>query len=146
MATVLNRTTKQLIPSANTPDHSSAEWIINPDLSAVLGQPAKYWVITGDAVSLMDQAQRDAVDAAELTAARDLAANQIDGPESIVRALALVIQDEINLHANRVTAILDAVDNAGTFAALKTAIAAIPDVPTRTPAQLKTALRNRLGT
>ena len=63
MATVLNRTTKQLIPSANTPDYPVADWIINPDLSAVEGFASVYWVITGDIVTLMTQGERDAVDA-----------------------------------------------------------------------------------
>lgn len=45
MASVLNRTTKQFIQSANTPDFPTADWIINPDLTAVAGAPIKYWII-----------------------------------------------------------------------------------------------------
>jgi hypothetical protein len=51
MSTVLNRTTKELIESANTPDYSPDEWIINPDMSAVAGLPPNQWVIDGDTVS-----------------------------------------------------------------------------------------------
>ncbi len=146
MATVLNRTNKQLVTSANTVEYPPEDWIIEPDLSAVVGQPSKYWTVTGDVVSLMSQGQRDAVDAALLSAARDAVAAAFDNVEDIERAFALVLLDELNLHAARVTAILDAVDGAGTLAALKTAVLAINDVPQRTIGQLKTALRGKLGT
>lgn len=63
MATVLNRTTKQLLVSVNTPDYSTATWIINPNLSAVVGVPVEYWKITGDVVSEMDASEKAAVDA-----------------------------------------------------------------------------------
>jgi hypothetical protein len=45
MSSVLHKTTKQLIPSVNTPDYMDGNWIINPDLSAVVGIPTKYWAI-----------------------------------------------------------------------------------------------------
>lgn len=145
MATVLNRTTKALIVSANTADYPLIDWIINPDLSAVAGFAAKYWTISGDTVSLLDQAGRAAVDAAILSAERDAVAAAMDALEDYSRAFALVVLDEINLHATRITDILNAVDNASNLATLKSAVALIPDVPQRTIAQLKTALRNKLG-
>jgi hypothetical protein len=43
---------------------SNAAWLWDPDLTAVGGVPEKYWVLTGDVVSEMDQASKDAVDAA----------------------------------------------------------------------------------
>lgn len=145
MASVLNRTTKAFITSANTPDYPTADWIINPDLSAVAGFDSKYWTISGDTVSLLDQAGRDAVDAALLSAQRDTIAAVMDAVEDYGRAFALVVLDEINLHATRITAILNAVDGASSLTNLKTAVALIPDVPQRTIDQLKTALRNKLG-
>ena len=69
MASVLNRTTKEVLPSVNTPDYSPKDWIINPDLTAVNGFPSKYWIITGDVVTLMSDVERAAVDAAEATTA-----------------------------------------------------------------------------
>lgn len=68
MASVLNRTTKEFLRSVNTPEYDVAEWIINPDLSALAGVPIKYWKISGDAVTEMTQAEKDAVDAAEQSA------------------------------------------------------------------------------
>ena len=100
MSSVLHRTTKQFHRSVNTPDFDPADWIINPDLSAVGGFPSKHWVITGDVVSLMDQADRDAVDAREaadaLTADRTANKLRIDD-ERVLKAFALVVLDEINL-------------------------------------------------
>jgi hypothetical protein len=70
MATLLHRTTKQLLVSVdpNGLPEPIANYIEDPDLSAVTGEPNKYWIITGDVVTLMDQAAQDAVDAAELAA------------------------------------------------------------------------------
>lgn len=121
MATVLNRTTKQLIESANTPEYPIGNWIINPNLSAVAGFANKYWIITGDAVTLMDAAQRAAVDAAELTAQLNAISNGIDAAGTYARAFAEIVMDEINI------------------------LRANDGLAPRTLAQLKTALRNKLG-
>ena len=121
MATVLNRTTKQLILSANTPGYPVGDWIINPNMSAVVGYESKYWIITGDVISLMDQTARDAVDAQELSDSRDSIANELDHLEGIMRAFAGVVLDEINT--------------------LRTE----HSLPDRTLAQLKTAIRGKLG-
>jgi hypothetical protein len=122
MANVLNRTTKVFHSSVNTPDYPVEDWIINPNLDAVVGFAPRYWIITGDVITLMDQAARDAVDAARLVAKRDAIADQIEQVESYTRAFALVVLDEINI--------------------LRTAAG----LGTRTAAQLKTAVRNKLDT
>ena len=116
---VLNRTTKQYIKSANTPDYPLIDWIHNPDLSLVAGFDSRYWVINGDAVTLMSQAERDTVDAAILSAAKDYAANEID-TDVYLSAFALVVLDEINI--------------------LRAAHSLTP----RTKAQLKTAVRGKM--
>jgi len=147
MADVLNRTTKQFIASANTVEYPVEAWIINPDLSAVVGQPSKYWKINGgDVVSLMTQQERDAVDAAALVSARDALAAEMDNLESYARAFALVVLDEINTHATNISADRLAAVNGGSYGAFRTAATAVSATPTRTIAQLKTALRNKLGT
>ncbi len=146
MANVLNRTTKQFIPSANTVEYPVEDWIINPDMSAVVGQPSKYWTISGDTVSLMSQGERDAVDAALIASARDALAAEMDQVESYARAFALVVLDEINAHATNISGDRLAAVNGGTYAAFRTAATAVSSTPTRTIAQLKTALRNKLGT
>jgi hypothetical protein len=145
MANVLNRTTKQFLTSANTPEYPVEQWIHNPDMSEVVGYPSKYWVITGDVVTLMSKAERDAVDANELDANRDATATRMDNVEDIIRALALTTMDDLNLHSERMNAILDAIDQNSTLATIKSAIADIPNIPQRTGAQLKTSVRSKLG-
>lgn len=146
MASVLNRATKQYLESTNTPDYPPAEWILNPDISAVVGQPTKYWRIVGDIVSLLTQAERDAVDAAEREAQRDAAAQQLQQVEDLLRAFMLTVLDELNLHAAKHNAILTAIDNGANFSGLKANIALVADYPQRTEAQLRTTVRNKLGT
>jgi len=145
MASVLNRTTRQYLASAHTPDYPTVDWIHNPDMSAVVGFDSRYWVITGDVVTLMDAAARASLDAAALEAARDSLAGQLDQTEDILRAVVLMVLDELNAHSAKVNALLTAIDNASTLANLKTAVAAIADLPTRTAAQVKTAIRSKLG-
>ena len=147
MPLYVHRTTKQVLPSTSPAalTEPEANYIKDPDLSAVAGFSSIYWIITGDIVSLMTQAERDAVDAAQLTANRDSTAAQLDQLEGVFRAFALALLDELNRHSSRVTAILDAIDGANNLAGVKTAIAAIPDLPQRTVAQLKAAIRNKLG-
>ena len=78
------------VASADLPEPES-NYILYPDLSAVEGQPTKYWEnISGDNVTLMDAAARAVVDADE-KAARNTA--EIDALDNvIVRALL----EEIN--------------------------------------------------
>jgi len=71
MASVVNRTTKQYLGSVHTPDYSPVDWIIDPDLSSVIGVPSKYWNISGDIITEMTQPEKDAVDAAEAIVIRD---------------------------------------------------------------------------
>jgi len=53
--------------------------------------------------------------------------------------------DELNADSAKINALLTAIDNASSLANLKTAVLAIKDLPTRTAAQVKTAIRNKLG-
>lgn len=146
MAAVLNRVTKQYLPSANTPEYPVSDWIINPDLSAVAGFDSRYWTVIGDTVSLMSPAERAAVDAASATSERDAIASDVDGAHPrIIRALAELLVDEFNAHATKMNALLDAIDAASSLATLKTAVAGIANHPDRTLAQLKTAIRNKLN-
>ena len=145
MSDVVNRTTNQYLRSVHEPDYPLVDWLHDPDLSAVTGYGSQYWVITGDVVTLMDQAARDAVDAQILSDTRDAIANELDQLEGGLRALTGSILDELNAHALKLNAILDAIDGAGNLNEVKTAIAAITDYPQRTIAQVKTVFRNWLG-
>ncbi len=145
MANVLNRTTKQYITSANTPEYPTAQWIIDPNMSAVVGFGSQYWIITGDVVTLMNQSQRDAVDAAALNAARDAKAARMDDLEDELRATQMATNQGLNQTNARLNSVLDAIDAATTLANLKTAVLAIANLPQRTAADVKTAVRNQLG-
>lgn len=113
MADVLHRTTKQLLRSVNTPDYPSEDWIINPDLSAVGGYASKYWLISGDAVSLMSEADRATLDAAEAAAAETAAKEtQIARLDSDPMLKALIVfeaqktgESAVNIKAALVAAI-----------------------------------------
>lgn len=93
MSNVLNRTTLQYLQSVNTPDYPIGDWVINPDLSGVVGVPQKYWKLTGDVVSEMTQPEKDAVDAAEAAAVlfTSAEAEQIDDFETAGTAYATVL-------------------------------------------------------
>jgi len=147
MPNYVHRTTKQYLQSWSPNDlpEPLANYIENPDLSAVVGVPSRYWVITGDVITEMSQAEKDAVDAALLQAARDAVASQVDGVEDIIRALALTLLDELNNHADKINAILDAADTAANINDFKSSMLAITDYPQRTIEQLKTTIRNKLG-
>ncbi len=124
-----------------------ADWIWDPSITAAAQQvDPKYWLITGDAISLMSVAQRDAVDVAELIAARDALESLIDDPETYERAFALLVLDTFNAQAQKINEILNAADTATSLAEFKTAMALIQDAPERTSAQLKIALRNKIDT
>lgn len=145
MANVLHRSTREYLRSVHGPAYPMEEWIHDPILEAVEGYQNKYWIVTGDTVSLMNQAQRDAVDAADLIAIRDSAASELSKVESILRAFMLVVIDEFNAHALKHNAILTAIDSATSLADLKTRVGTITDYPSRTTDQLRTAIRNKLG-
>lgn len=109
MADVLNRTTKVHQQSVNTPDFPTAAWIINPDLSAVVGFESKYWTITGDVVTLMSVSERAAVDTAEAAALTTsnrsgavASVDQISGLGVEHRALIQLLNKRDNFNTNRI--------------------------------------------
>lgn len=89
MAAVINRTTLVYHKSVNTPDYPPADWIINPDMSAVEGVSKIYWKVVGDTVVEMDQSEKDAVDAAQAAAAT-AAARAAVPPDDPIAADGLV--------------------------------------------------------
>jgi hypothetical protein len=124
MGSFLHRTTKQYLQSAdpNGLPEDLSNYISAPDLSAVAGVPPRYWNISGDVVTEMTQPQKDAVDAALLDAARDAAISaEIDNVEAIGRQIVKMMVSELNI------------------------LRALHGLPDRTTAQVKTQIRNELG-
>ncbi len=107
MADVFNRTTGEFIPSAHTPNFPVADWVINPDLTAVLGQPVRFWFITGATnpegqeelgiVSVGEQATIDAALATAKLAAEKAGAKTDIDVERVVRALVDMLPGEFNI-------------------------------------------------
>lgn len=123
MAAVLNRATKEFKASAHTPNFDPADWIINPDLSAVQGQPVKYWMINGDVVTLATLAEQDVIDdafaATQATRAKEEEKNRFDN-ERLLKAFAELVIDQFNV------------------------LRAIEGLPDLTFAQLRTAIRDKI--
>lgn len=71
MSIVLNKNTKEIFYSVNTPDYPETDYIINPDLSNVTDLKPSYWKIEGKNVLPMTVAEKMAVDI-ELTAEKEL--------------------------------------------------------------------------
>lgn len=145
---VIHRTTLQFVASANTPDFPEPTWKHNPDMSAVVGVPVHFqkWDAVAERPIPQTAGEQAATAAARLTASRNATAAQLDQVEGVLRAFMLLLVDELNLHSARLNSILTAIDGAGTYANMRTAIAAIADLPTRTAQQLRDAIRNKLGT
>lgn len=102
----LHRTTKILHLNVSPGDMAErygnlTDWIYDPDMSAVDGHPAKHWTINlDDTISLKEQTERDQIDADEAQAATDADRAEQKGridKERILKAVVLVMLDEINL-------------------------------------------------
>ncbi len=122
MPNYLHRTTRQHIRSISPADLAEvqANYIRDPDLSAVAGFNTIYWTITGNVVTLKSESERDAIDAAAVETAKDAVADELDNTQAIMRAFAKVMLIEINT------------------------LRATQALPSRTLAQLKTAVRSNL--
>lgn len=102
MPNYLHRTTKQYSRSVSPVDlvEPAANYIQDPDISAVEGQPNKYWVITGDVVTLASAGEQTAIDAA-LDAAgiqneKDSATSQTDTNRLLLGFMETMV-GEINI-------------------------------------------------
>lgn len=148
MSDVINRTTLQFLRSVNDPLYPEPTWKANPDMSQVAGVDPRFWKwdAVNDRPIPMTAGEQATAIAAALSAARDGAAERLTQAEDITRAFMLLVLDELNAHTAKVNAILDAIDAAASLAGLKTAIGLLADLPTRTEQQLRTAIRNKLGT
>jgi hypothetical protein len=107
------------------------------------------WVDDGETVAV-SQVRRAALVAARLVELKAKAVTAFqDGQREDARrdrAIALVTLDEVNALRQWITDFKTAVANAATLAALKTAVAALPNVPQRTATQAKNAVVARLDT
>lgn len=112
--------------------------------------PLMVWDAGLGNVRAMTAGELSARPAQRLAAAQALVASyttvdiQTQPLAALVRAVVLLMLDEFNGHALKVNAILDAIDAAANLGQIKTAVAAIADLPPRTKAQLVTALVTKI--
>ncbi len=94
----LHRTDLRLLHSVSEAElpEPAANYIREPDLSAVRGQLTRYWEISGDTVSLMDRAARDTADLTDLNSDRDSASGELDDVENLQRATILAQLEPLN--------------------------------------------------
>jgi hypothetical protein len=121
---VIHRTTLQYLVSVNTPDYPEPTWKWAPDMSQVVGIAPIYWKWDAgtERPIPMTAGEQAVVNTAIETARRDSEASQLTQVENILRAIVLVVLDEINV--------------------LRSALL----LTTRTESQVRTAIRNKLGT
>ena len=98
MPDYLHRITKQYQTSISPSDlkEDISNYIQSPDLSEVVGFQAQYWTIVGDNVGLKTLAERDAIDSIVNSERLDAIANDFDRPQTIIKAFAEVMLDQIN--------------------------------------------------
>ena len=148
MGDFLHRTTRQLYisTSPNQLAEVVGNYIEDPDLVAVEGVPSKYWIITGDIVTEMTQVEKDAIDSAELEGSRDSNIQaQIDDLESVFRQFVIMTTSEINILRGWIVDYKVEVAAASNLGNLQARVAALPDLLDRAFAQIKTQLRDALG-
>jgi len=148
MANVVDRLTGECRRSVHTPNFPIATHIHNPaNFDDVVSWPQPYRVINGDVISLADAATRAAIDtvlqAAKVAAEKVAEQNEFDD-KRVLKALAELLVTEFNLHAEKTNAVLAAAASANNLGDFKTAMSAITDLPVRTFAQLRTAIRDNI--
>lgn len=142
-----------VLVSVHTPDYDTrTDVVINPDLSLLEGiVPIRFWKHVAGAIVEYTQAEKDAQDAAEAAAAdlstREGAKSGLAGFQSqalLLRALADVIKDEINILRGQWVTFQAEVAAANNLSSLKAGVASMPALSDRTLAQLRTAIESRV--
>lgn len=113
--------------------------------------PIRYLKVVVDAVEVMTQAEKDAVDAAIaaaiLAAQRDGAKTVFDSAAQegkILKAVILLLIDELNDLRGWLVDFKVEVAAATSLADLKTRVAGLPNMADRTSAQARTAIRSKI--
>jgi len=141
------------LDSISSPDYAGrTDVVIQPDISALAGIPIIYWKHVAGAIVEMTVSEKSAVDAAIIQAAINamrsggISTLVVQSPAGIVlRAFADILKDEFNIIRQWITDFKADVAAATTLADLKTRVAADPDLPDRTLAQLKTAIQDKIS-
>ena len=121
----IERTTLAYFRSVNDPLHPYVDYLPvavgSPEEALITSVPAKYLTLAGDVLAEVDQPTKDSIDAVLLDLSRDTVVDELDQTETLLRAFANVMRSEINI------------------------LRAEHSLPARTLAQLKSAMRQELG-
>jgi hypothetical protein len=139
-------------PSASSPDSAGrSDFLVNPDLSGVLGSPQKYWKHVAGVLEVMTAGEQAAVDAAIAQATVDTmrtgGKNLLDAAEAdgvLLRAFADIIKDEINILRQWTVSFKAEVAAATNLANLQSRVATLSTLNDRTLSQLRTAIKNKI--
>lgn len=122
-----------------------------PNVGALQGIPIRYWKHLAGSIVEMSQVEKDALDAEVVITLRDntrLAGKNIIDAQTAIgiieRAVADITRDEINNIRQWIMSFKAEVALASTFANLKVRVATLPDMPDRTLAQLRAAIKSRI--
>lgn len=125
--------------------------IREPDVTGLVGVPVLYWKHSGGFIVEMTALEKSTLDAEIVAQALD---DMQEGGKSvlsaatpsgiILRAVADITKDEINLLRQWLASFKVQVAASTNLANLQTRVAALPDMPDRTLAQLRTAIQNRI--
>ena len=151
MPNYLHRVTKEYLTSLSPAGltEPAANYIMDPELSAVVGFESRYWTIVGDVVTLQTPVERDATDAAVLASQ---VAQEKGGAEAyyhlsqaesrVLRAVVVLLVDELNLLRTQWRSFQTATAVSNNLADIKTGVAGLPTLNNRTLAQAKSAIIN----
>lgn len=145
-ALVFDQRVRSLAPVVHTALgrlNDKAKWVVVYDPSATQAQrdAVASWIASVDL-----DAEVAAATLAELRAAANACfQNGTGAPDKLDRAVAMVLLDEINNLRQWITSFKAAVAAATSFGNLQTRVAALANMPDRTPAQAKTAVTNKLN-
>lgn len=146
MASLLNTSTLEILRSADETKLGDPWTVIaERDAESWMAISPQYRKLAGEVIEEMTAQEKATVDASARARARDAAAAQLEQQEDILRAFMLIVLDDRNVLAARLSALLDAIDGAGSLAALKTAVASINNPRQYDEQQLRDAIKARLG-
>ena len=119
--------------------------IYDPDLTAVAGQPEKFWKLNGDRVELMNPAEQRAVLDAEETALKDALAAEYEAPHPNQRRGEFEVDvDEINDFGVLINEIIDISATANNFANFQGRMNALSRRSTKSLSNQVSSLRTKL--
>lgn len=147
MSNFIHKTTKEYRKSVNDPDYAGGDWLlVEGDNQLVIDStPAKYIKITGGVLTAMTDEERLIVDAAEKQVSHDAIADQLLVEGNEMRALLLLVIDELNSRTAALNSILQSIAKSGDVAGIKTEMGKIAALPEITLEGIKETYKTKLG-